>query len=190
MCIWWFFENTSLFTGSSFCFAPRFQAFPRCRVERVRDGISQGQAGKAARFLRRAGRPSLVHCAPKQPCMCTSINNEETSFLLALDRYWKKSLTTIQKWTTTKKKWKLIHIICVYLSPHVKHCQRQCGITWGAINEPIRSSKAIAKCIIINFLDKNVVITCFHDRHAVFYFYRTWIRSLAMLFTHWPTHCR
>ena len=101
-----------------------------------------------------------------------------------------KSLTTIQKWTTTKKKWKLIHIICVYLSPHVKHCQRQCGITWGAINEPIRSSKAIAKCIIINFLDKNVVITCFHDRHAVFYFYRTWIRSLAMLFTHWPTHCR
>ena len=36
----------------------------------------------------------------------------------------------------------------------------QCGTTSGAIDETRRSSKAIDKCIIKNFRDKNVVIAC------------------------------
>ena len=59
--------------------APRFQAFPRCKVERGKDGVLVDRAGKTDCFLRRARRLSLVHCGLKQPCLCTFINNEETS---------------------------------------------------------------------------------------------------------------
>ena len=37
----------------------------------------------------------------------------------------------------------------------------QCGITYGAINEPSRSSKAIDKRLMINFREKNAVIRVF-----------------------------
>ena len=44
-------------------------------------------------------------------------------------------------------------------------------ITCGAIDEPSRSSKAIDKCAIINFPNKNVVITRFCNKNDVFDFY-------------------
>ena len=44
----------------------------------------------------------------------------------------------------------------------------QCGIYCGAIDEPSKSSKAIDKCIIINFCNKNVVIARFHDKNDGF----------------------
>ena len=44
--------------------------------------------------------------------------------------------------------------------------QCQGGITCGAINEPRKSSKAIAESVIINFCNKNVVIARFRDKTA------------------------
>ena len=46
----------------------------------------------------------------------------------------------------------------------------QCGTTCGAIDGPSKSSKAISKCVIITFSDKNVVIACFWDKKDVFFF--------------------
>ena len=43
----------------------------------------------------------------------------------------------------------------------------QGGITCGAIDEPRKSSKAFDERIIINFLDKNVVIARFRDKNVV-----------------------
>ena len=42
----------------------------------------------------------------------------------------------------------------------------QGGITCGAIDEPRKTSKAIAKRVIINFRDKNVVIVRFRDKNV------------------------
>ena len=44
----------------------------------------------------------------------------------------------------------------------------QCGITFGTIDEPSRSSKAIDKRLIINFRYKNVVIARFRDKNDAF----------------------
>ena len=44
----------------------------------------------------------------------------------------------------------------------------QGGITCEAIDEPRKSSKAIDKCVVINFRDKNVVIAGFRDKNEVF----------------------
>ena len=41
------------------------------------------------------------------------------------------------------------------------------GITYGAIDEPKKSSKAIDEHGIINFRDKNVVIAHFCDKNVV-----------------------
>ena len=43
----------------------------------------------------------------------------------------------------------------------------QGGITFGVIDEPRKSSKAIDECVIINFRDKNVVIAHFRDKNVV-----------------------
>ena len=43
----------------------------------------------------------------------------------------------------------------------------QGGITCEAVDEPRKSSKAIDKCVIINFRDKNVVIERFCDKNVV-----------------------
>ena len=40
----------------------------------------------------------------------------------------------------------------------------QGGITYGAIEEASRYSKAIEKRVIMNFRDKNAVIACFPDK--------------------------
>ena len=42
----------------------------------------------------------------------------------------------------------------------------QGGITCGSIDEPRKSSKAIDECVVINFLDKNVVIARFRDKNV------------------------
>ena len=41
---------------------------------------------------------------------------------------------------------------------HRRWSYHQSGITCGAIDEPRKSSKAIDKCVIINFRDKNIVV--------------------------------
>ena len=46
-------------------------------------------------------------------------------------------------------------------------CNRQGGITCGAIYEPRKSSKAIDERVIINFRDKNVLIARFCDKNVV-----------------------
>ena len=46
----------------------------------------------------------------------------------------------------------------------------QGGITYGAIDEPRKSSKAIDERIIINFRDKNVAIAHFRDKNGVLSF--------------------
>ena len=46
--------------------------------------------------------------------------------------------------------------------------REQGGITCGTIDEPRKSSKAIDKCVIIDFRDKNVVIARFCDINEVF----------------------
>ena len=43
----------------------------------------------------------------------------------------------------------------------------QGGITCGAIEDPRKSSKAIDERVIINFLNKNVVIARFRDKNVV-----------------------
>ena len=48
----------------------------------------------------------------------------------------------------------------------------QGGITYGTIDEPRKSSKAIDECVIIDFRDKNVVIVRFRDKNGGFLFYR------------------
>ena len=50
------------------------------------------------------------------------------------------------------------------LLPNARANQRQGGITCGAIDEASRSSKAIEKCVIINFCNKNAVLACFRDK--------------------------
>ena len=49
----------------------------------------------------------------------------------------------------------------------------QCGTTCGAIDGPSKSSKAISKCVIITFSNKNVVIACFWDKNDVFFIFLT-----------------
>ena len=49
--------------------------------------------------------------------------------------------------------------------------QDQGGITFGAIDEPRKSSKAIDERVIINFRNKNVVIARFCDKNGLFTFY-------------------
>ena len=44
---------------------------------------------------------------------------------------------------------------------------QQGGITFGAIDEPRKSLKAIDKRVFINFRDKNVVIARFCDKNIV-----------------------
>ena len=44
----------------------------------------------------------------------------------------------------------------------------QGGITCGASDEPRKSSKAIDKCVNIDFRDKNVAIARFCDKNEVF----------------------
>ena len=48
----------------------------------------------------------------------------------------------------------------------------QGGITCGTIDEPRKSSKAIDERVIIDFCDKNDVISRFRDKNGGFLFYR------------------
>ena len=50
----------------------------------------------------------------------------------------------------------------------IKFTKQQGGITFEAIDEPGKSSKAIDKRVIINFHDKNVVIARFRNKNEVF----------------------
>ena len=42
----------------------------------------------------------------------------------------------------------------------------QGGITYGTIDEPRKSSKAIDERVIINLCDKNVTFVCFRDKNV------------------------
>ena len=49
---------------------------------------------------------------------------------------------------------------------HMNFNVDQGGITYGAIDEPRKSSKAIDERVIINFRDKNGVIARFRDKNV------------------------
>ena len=51
-----------------------------------------------------------------------------------------------------------------YIREKMSHDQG--GITFGAIEDPRKSSKAIDERVIINFRDKNVVIAHFRDKNV------------------------
>jgi len=57
---------------------------------------------------------------------------------------------------------------------------KQGGINCEAIDEPGKSSKAIDKCVIINFRDKNAVIARFRDKNEVFVFFIKYILYLLI----------
>ena len=50
--------------------------------------------------------------------------------------------------------------------PHALYTAHQGGITCGAIDEPRKSLKAIDERVIINFRDKNVVISRFRVKNV------------------------